>query len=96
MPSRAASFSSPFHLPLFTRVILRYPISRDWNFVGKDPTSGTPTYLKGDLRVHPEIADFMRTLVGADKSPIRDLKIRNLPVGKKLLAASTGAKHLLL
>lgn len=76
--------------------VIDHPAFRDWNYATQDPVSQTPVYLKGDLRVHPEVTDFMRSLVGADKSPIRDFKIGDFPAGRKLLQASTGAKHLLL
>jgi hypothetical protein len=72
-----------------------HPAFRDWNFATNAP-DGSPIFVKSDLRVHPDAAEFLQRAVGADRSPIRDLKIGDVPVGRKFLKISSEGKHLLL
>lgn len=72
-----------------------HPAFRDWIYTSPD-TAGNPVFMKGEMRIHPEAAEFIRRAVGAERSPIRDFKIGNVPVGKYALRASGEAKHLLL
>jgi hypothetical protein len=74
---------------------INHPAFRDWNFATNAP-DGSPVYVKSDLRVHPAAAEFLKRAVGADGSPIRDLKIGDVPVGRKFLKLSSEGKHLLL
>jgi hypothetical protein len=68
---------------------------RDWNFATNSP-DGNPIFVKSDLRVHPDASEFLTRAIGADRSPIRDLKIGDVPVGRKFLKVSSEGKHLLL
>lgn len=63
---------------------------RDWVFAvsAKD---GTPVFVRGDLRIHPEWADYVKKQLGADTSPIRESW-----AGKKVLTAGREAKGFLL
>ena len=46
------------------------PSMRKWNFVTHDP-SGDPVYVKSDLAVHPEFADYLKTRLGLDESALQ-------------------------
>jgi hypothetical protein len=72
-----------------------HPAFRDWNFATNGPDRN-PVLVKSDLRVHPDAAEFLRRAIGADRSPIRDLRIGDVPVGRKFLKLSSEGKHLLL
>src|SRR5579883_788033 len=72
-----------------------HPAFRDWNFATNAPDE-TPVFVKSDLRVHPDAAEFLQRAVGADRSSIRDLRIGDVEVGKKFLKTSAEGKHLLL
>lgn len=72
-----------------------HPAFRDW-FFATNAADNSPVFVKGDLRVHPDAAEFLKRAVGADRSPIRDLRIGDVAVGKKLLNLSSQAKHLTL
>lgn len=67
-----------------------HPSFRDWQHIGKD-TDGNNVIMKASMRVHPAIADYIRQVVGAATSPIRESK-----VGAAALATSSEAKHLQL
>jgi hypothetical protein len=72
-----------------------HPAFRDWNYATNGP-DGNPVIVKSDLRVHPDAAEFLTRAVGADRSPIRDLRIGDVSVGRKFLKISSEGKHLLL
>src|SRR6267378_29848 len=72
-----------------------HPAFRDWNFATNGP-DGNPVFVKSDLRVHPDAAEFLTRAIGADRSPIRDLRIGDVQVGRKFLQISSEGKHLLL
>jgi hypothetical protein len=72
-----------------------HPAFRDWNYATNAP-DGSPVLVKSDLRVHPDAAEFLTRAIGADRSTIRDLKIGDVPVGRKFLKLSSEGKHLLL
>lgn len=67
-----------------------HPAMRDWVFAVSAP-DGTPIFVRGDLRVHPEWADYIKKQLGVDTSAIS----KN-PIGKKVLAAGREAKGFLL
>lgn len=67
-----------------------HPAMRDWHYLGKD-TAGNNAIMKSQMRVHPEAADYVRQVVGADVS-----KFRNNPYLKTLMAAQREAKGALL
>src|SRR5882724_5718593 len=72
-----------------------HPAFRGWNFATNAP-DGSPVFVKSDLRVHPDASEFLTRAIGADRSPIRDLKIGDVSVGRKFLKTSSEGKHLLL
>lgn len=65
---------------------INHPAFRDWQFIGKD-TGGNDAILKAQMTVHPEIADYVKQVVGADKSAMR-----NSTLGRAALAASREVK----
>lgn len=72
-----------------------HPAFRGWQFA-TNAADGSPVFVKGDLRVHPDAAEFLKRAVGADRSPLRDLRIGDVHVGQKLMKLSSEAKHLTL
>jgi hypothetical protein len=68
-------------------VKIDHPAMRDWGYIGQD-TAGNPAIMKGDIRVHPEMADYVRQVIGAEKPSNAFLKAAN--------AVSGEAKGLLL
>jgi len=71
-------------------VKIDHPALKGWNWIAKTP-EGVPIFMKSDLLIHPEATEFVRRLVGADKSPIQ-----GTPILKAALKGSTLAKHTLL
>lgn len=71
-------------------VRIDHPAFRDWNWI-HTANDGTNVQMQGDLRVHPEAADFIRQAVGADTSAIRETAL-----GRAALRGGSEAKHLLL
>lgn len=67
-----------------------HPAFRDWIF-GANDTAGNPIYVKTEMRVHPEAADYIERGIGADKSAIRENAL-----GRAALATSSEAKTSLL
>lgn len=68
-------------------VKIDHPAMRDWGYIGQD-AAGNPAIMKGDIRVHPEMADYVRQVIGAEKPSNAYLKAAN--------AISGEAKGLLL
>src|SRR5260370_21445340 len=66
------------------------PAMREWGYSGQN-TAGTPAILRGEIMVHPDFADHIRQVVGADKSIIQESAL-----GRGVLKASSEAKGLLL
>jgi len=66
------------------------PGMRKWKFVTHDP-SGDPIYIKSDLAVHPEFADYLKTRLGLDESALRKWGPTKL-----LLGGNRFSKNLLL
>lgn len=67
-----------------------HPAMRGWGFSGVD-TAGKPAILRGDIKVHPDFANHVRQVLGAEKSVFRtDPRLRLLQ------KASGEAKGLLL
>lgn len=67
-----------------------HPSMRDWQYIGQD-TAGNDAILKANMRVHPEVADYVKQVVGADRSAIRANA-----VGRAALKISSEAKGTLL
>jgi hypothetical protein len=63
---------------------------KGWNFITNSP-DGTPVYVRSDIKVHPEFAEYLQNRLGLAPSDIA----KN-PVGKALLGAGTKLKHTLL
>ena len=47
---------------------------RAWGYAGQD-TAGNPALMESEMHVHPDVASYVRQLVGADESPVRSNKI---------------------
>jgi len=69
---------------------LDHPAFRDWNFAAHSP-EGTPVLVNADLKVHPELAEYMKRFLGIDKSQLRESK-----VGGMVLRGGARAKGILL
>src|SRR5260370_122146 len=67
-----------------------HPSMRDWHYLGKD-TAGNNAIMRAQMRIHPEAADYIRQVIGADTS-----KFRTNPYLKTLMAAQREAKGALL
>lgn len=67
-----------------------HPSMRDWQYIGQD-TAGNDAILKADMRVHPEAAQYVRQVVGADTS-----KFRENPYLRTLMGAQREVKGALL
>jgi hypothetical protein len=67
-----------------------HPSMRDWQYIGKD-SGGNNALLKASMRIHPEAADYIRQVVGADKSVFREK-----PYLRALMAAQREMKGALL
>jgi hypothetical protein len=48
-----------------------HPAMRGWGFSGVD-TAGNPAIMHGNMVVHPDFADHVRAVMGAEKSVVRD------------------------
>jgi hypothetical protein len=70
--------------------VIDHPSMRDWHYLGKD-TGGNNAIMRAQMRIHPEAADYVRQVVGADTS-----KFRTNPYLKTLMAAQREAKGALL
>jgi hypothetical protein len=71
-------------------VSIDHPSMRGWGFAGVD-TAGNPAIMHGNLVVHPDFADHVRQVIGADQSIVR-----KSAAGRFALKASGEAKGLLL
>lgn len=67
-----------------------HPAMRGWQMVASTP-DGTSGMLNGDLRAHPEAAEYIKRQLGVDRS-----KIGQSVIGKAVLGAGSEAKSLLL
>jgi hypothetical protein len=67
-----------------------HPSMRGWQYVGQD-TGGNPALLHAQMRVHPEAAEYVRQVVGADVS-----RMRQNPYVRALMAAQRETKGALL
>ena len=63
---------------------------KGWNFITNSP-DGTPIYIRSDIRVHPEFAEYLQNRLGLAPS-----EISKHPIGKALLGAGTRLKQTLL
>lgn len=63
---------------------------RDWIYTGQD-TNGNPAFLKAEMVAHPEAADYIRQVLGEDKSAVRASTL-----GRSVLGVSKEGKGLLL
>ena len=63
---------------------------KGWNFATNSP-DGTPVYVRSDVSVSPEYAEYFKNRLGLEKSAIA-----NNPIGKKLLGTGTKLKETLL
>jgi len=63
---------------------------RDWIYTGQD-TNGQPAFLKAEMVAHPEAADYIRQVLGEDKSAVRANTL-----GRFALGVSKEGKGLLL
>ena len=64
--------------------------TRGWGYSGQD-TAGNPAIMHGDLLVHPDYEKFVRQVIGADRSIVRES-----PVLRTANRAAGEAKGLLL
>lgn len=71
-------------------ISLDHSAMKGWNFVTNDP-SGNGIFVKSDIKVHPEFADYLKNRLGLEQSAIS----KN-PIGKALLGVGTKAKETLL
>jgi hypothetical protein len=69
---------------------INHPSMRAWGYIGQD-TAGNPALMEGQMRVHPDIAQGLRQLMGIRESTAPESKIMSLAK-----AASGEAKGLLL
>ena len=63
---------------------------KGWNFITNSP-DGTPVYVRSDIKVHPEFAEYLQNRLG-----LKESDISKNPVGKALLGAGTKLKQTLL
>ena len=63
---------------------------RGWNFVTND-SGGRPVFVKSDIRVHPEFAEYLKNRLGLEPSDLQ-----KHPVSKALLGVGTRLKQTLL
>jgi hypothetical protein len=63
---------------------------KGWNFV-TNSADGAPVFVRSDVRVHPEFAEYLQNRLGLEKSAIA-----SNPIGKALLGAGTKLKQTLL
>ena len=63
---------------------------KGWNFITNSP-DGTPVYVRSDIKVHPEFAEYLQNRLG-----LKESNISKNPVGKALLGAGTKLKQTLL
>jgi hypothetical protein len=63
---------------------------KGWNFITNSP-DGSPIFVRSDIRVHPEFAEYLKNRLGLEPSDIA-----KHPVGKALLGVGTRAKETLL
>ena len=63
---------------------------KGWNFITNSP-DGTPVYVRSDIKVHPEFAEYLQNRLG-----LKESDIAKNPVGKALLGAGSKLKHTLL
>ena len=63
---------------------------KGWNFITNSP-DGTPIYVRSDIKVHPEFAEYLQNRLGLAPS-----EISKHPIGKALLGAGTRLKQTLL
>jgi hypothetical protein len=63
---------------------------RGWNFVTNSP-DGSPIYVRSNILVHPEFAEYLKNRLGLSPS-----ELAKHPIGKALLGAGSVAKKVLL
>ncbi len=63
---------------------------KGWNFITNSP-DGTPVYVRSDIKVHPEFAEYLQNRLG-----LKESDISKSAVGKALLGAGTRLKQTLL
>lgn len=70
-----------------------HPALRKWKWVGKD-VMGRPTYLQGDVVIHPEAYTKLRNILG--KSAIREWQVGGYRPGRAIMRFSSEMKQVLL
>jgi hypothetical protein len=63
---------------------------KGWNFITNSP-DGTPVFVRSDIKVHPEFAEYLQNRLGLAPS-----EISKHPIGKALLGAGSKLKQTLL
>ena len=63
---------------------------KGWNFTTNSP-DGAPIYVRSDVQVSPEFAEYFKNRLGLEKSAVA-----NNPIGKALLGTGTKLKETLL
>jgi hypothetical protein len=53
---------------------INHPAMRAWGYIGQD-TAGNPALMHGEMKVHPDVAQYIRQVMGTDSSPVRESKI---------------------
>ena len=51
-----------------------HPAMRAWGYIGQD-TAGNPALMHGQMKIHPDIAQFTRQVMGVEGSPVRNSRI---------------------
>lgn len=59
-----------------------HPAMQKWMWSGQD-TAGNPVLTHGNLKVHPEMYEFMRKQLGMDKSGLKDIAKVPLKLGQE-------------
>jgi uncharacterized radical SAM superfamily protein len=67
-----------------------HPAFRHWNWAAYAP-DGTPVLVKGDVRVHPDVYQYVTRRLGLEQSPLR-----GSAVGRAVLGLGTQFKQILL
>ena len=53
---------------------INHPAMRTWGYIGQD-TAGNPALMHGEMKVHPDVAQYVRQVMGVESSPVRESKI---------------------
>jgi N12 class adenine-specific DNA methylase len=73
--------------------VINHPALRRWKWVGED-AQGRPTFVQGDVYVHPEIYKHLKNVLGT--SAVQTWQVGPVHPGRALMGLSSGFKSVIL